>query len=150
LYALIGRGGWYVDDFLNFGLARQLPLDLHYLGLGVFGHLQPGTRLLNWLLYRIAPMNYHLASALVCLAIAFAAWMIYRILRLAFRPSPWHLLITAVAGATGLWVPVAAWWAGGSEIAGCVVGNVLVVHALLRCYLGPRRPLWAVLTAYWL
>jgi hypothetical protein len=150
LYALIGRGGWYVDDFLNFGLARESPFSRHYLGLAVFGHLQPGTRLANWLLYRIAPMNYHLASALVCLSVAFAAWMLYRTLRLAFRPSPWHLLLTAVAGGTALWVPVAAWWAGGSEIAGCLVANVLVVHALLHCYRGPRRVLWAVLAACWL
>lgn len=150
LYALIGRGGWYVDDFLNFGLARESPFSVHYLGLAVFGHPQPGTRLANWLLYRIAPMNYHLASALVCLSVALAAWMFYRVLRLAFRPSPWHLLLTVVAGGTALWVPVAAWWAGGSEIAGCLVANVLVVHALLHCYRGPRRVLWAVLAACWL
>lgn len=150
LYALIGRGGWYVDDFLNFGLARESPFSVHYLGLAVFGHPQPGTRLANWVLYRIAPMNYHLASALVCLSVAFAAWMLYRVLRLAFRPSPWHLLLTAVAGGTALWVPVAAWWAGGSEIAGCLVANVLVVHAMLHCYRGPRRVLWAVLAGCWL
>ena len=150
LYALIGRGGWYFDDFLNFGIARESPLSKHYLGLPVLGHLQPGTRLANWLLYRIAPMNYHLAAALVCLCVAFGAWMVYRILRLAFPPSPWHLLLTAVAGTTGLWVPVAAWWAGGSEIAGCLVANVLVVHAVLRCYSGPRRLLWGVLAGFWL
>jgi len=150
LYALIGRGGWYIDDFLNFGLARESPLSRHYLTLPVFGHLQPGTRLANWLLYRILPMNYHVASALVCLSVAFAAWMLYRILRLAFRPSPWHLLLTVVAGGTALWLPVAAWWAGGSEIAGCLVANVLIVHALLRCYRGPHRLLWAALAALWL
>ncbi|HEU5271020.1 MAG TPA: hypothetical protein VFU36_13935 [Jatrophihabitans sp.] len=150
LYALIGRGGWYVDDFLNFGLAKQSPLGRRYLDLPVFGHPQPAVRLLNWLLYRIAPMNYHLAAAVVCLGLAVAVWMIYRILRLAFRPSPWHLVLTAVAGFTGLWVPVAAWWAGGSEISGCVLANVLMTHAVLRCYLGRQRPLWAVLAAGWL
>jgi hypothetical protein len=151
LYALIGRGGWYVDDFLNFGLAQQAPLSRHYVLLPVFGHPQPAVRLANWLLYRIAPMNYHLAALLVCLGIATAVWMVYRILRLAFRPSPWHLLITAVAGFTGLWVPVAAWWAGGSEISGCVLANVLMTHAVLCCYLSQRRRwLWAVLAACWL
>jgi hypothetical protein len=152
LYALIGRGGWYVDDFLNFGIARQMPLSRHYVLLPVFGHPQPAVRLANWLLYRIARMNYHLAAALVCLALAIAIWMIYRILRLAFRPSPWHLLITAAAGFSGLWVPVAAWWAGGSEISGCVLANVLMTHAVLCCYLGRgrRRWLWAVLAACWL
>ena len=150
LYALIGRGGWYVDDFLNFGLAQHSGLTPHYLNTTAFGHPQQGTRLVNWLLFRIAPMNYHLASALVCLSIAIMTWMVYRILRLAFRPSPWHLVLTAIAGTSGLWVPVAAWWAGGSEIAGCVLANVLVTHALLRSQLGPRRLLWAALAAWWL
>jgi hypothetical protein len=150
LYALIGRGGWYVDDFLNFGIAQHSGLTEHYLNTTVFGHPQQGTRLVNWLLYRIAPMNYHVASALVCLSVAIMAWMIYRILRLVFRPSPWHLVLTAIAGTSGLWVPVAAWWAGGSEIAGCVLANVLVTHALLRSQLGPRRLLWAAAAAWWL
>ncbi len=150
LYALIGRGGWYVDDFVNFGLTQQMSFGKHYLLLPIFGHPQPAVRLVNGLLYRIAPMNYHLAIALVCLAVAVTAWMVYRVLRLAFRPSPWHLILTAVAGISGLWVPVAAWWAGGSEVIFGLVAYVLIVHAVLHCYLSPRRWLWALLAAFWL
>jgi hypothetical protein len=150
LYALIGRGGWYIDDFLNFGIAQHSGLNRRYIDLPILGHPQQGTRLVNWLLFRIAPMNYHLASALVCLSIAIVAWMVYRILRLSFRPSPWHLVLTTLAGTSGLWVPVAAWWAGGSEIAGCVLASVLATHAMLCSYRGPRRLLWSVLAACWL
>jgi len=150
LYALIGRGGWYVDDFLNFGLARRYPLSWHYLGLVIFQHPQPATRLADWLLYRASPMNYSLDIALPCLGIGLATWLVYRILRLAFRPSPWHLVLTAMAGITGLWVPAIAWWAGGLEIVGCVLADLLMVHALLRCYRGRHRVWWGLLAGCWL
>jgi hypothetical protein len=145
LYLLIGRGGWYVDDFLSFGLARQYPLDRRYLEITAFGHPQPGIRVLDWLLYRISPMNYPLATALECLGFGLMVWLVYRILRMAFRPSPWHLVLTAMVSSTALWVPVAAWWAAGPEIGGCAGGGMLAVYAMLRCYRGPYRPLWGAL-----
>lgn len=149
LFAFIGRGGWYIDDFLNLSLAQESPLGRFYIDRPIFGHPQPGTRLANWLLYRLAPMNYALAAALVCAAVALVSWMIYRILRLTFRPTPWVLVLTSMAAATGLWVPVAAWWAGGSEIAGCIMASTLTVHAVLCSYLGRHRIIWGVLAGVW-
>jgi hypothetical protein len=142
LYALIGRGGWYADDFPAFGQARQYPLNLRYLEMTTLGHPQPGIRLLDWVLYRISPMNYPLAAALECLGFGLMTWLVYRILRMAFRPSPWHLALTAMVSTTGLWVPATAWWAAGPEIGGCAGASALTVYALLRCYRGPYRLLW--------
>lgn len=150
IFLFIGRGGWYVDDFMNLGIAQENHFTRKYIETPIFGHPQPGTRIVNWWLYRISPMNYALAATLVCLGIAFMTWMIYRVFRSSFRPSPWVLVLTGMAGLTGLWIPVAEWWAGGSEIAGCVVANILMVHALLRCYLGPKRIMWALLAGLWL
>jgi hypothetical protein len=145
LYVLIGRGSWYADDFLAFGLARQYPLDRKYVEITVFGHPQPGIRVINWLLYRISPMNYPLAAALVCLGFGIMTWLVYRILRLAFRPSPWHLVLTAMVSSTSLWLPVAAWWAAGPEMGGCAGAGVLTVYAMLRCYHGPYRLVWGAM-----
>ncbi|HEX2903972.1 MAG TPA: hypothetical protein VHO01_11005 [Jatrophihabitans sp.] len=150
IFALIGPGSWYIDDFLNLSIAQESRLDLAYLNRPIFGHLQQGSRFVNWVLYRVAPMNYAVAAGLVCLGIAFMSWMVYRIMRLCFRPSPWMLMLTAMAGLTGLWVPVGEWWAGGSEITGCIVANVLMIHAVLRAYLGPKRLVWAALAGVWL
>ena len=150
LFLFIGRGGWYFDDFLNLSQAQQSPWGRKYISMPILGHPQPGTRILNWLLIRLAPMDYPVAAGLVCLSIAFASWMVYRILRMSFRPSYWLVVLTAMAGSTGLWVPVAEWWAAGSEIAGCIVANVLTVHAVLRCYRGPDRVWWGVLAGTWL
>jgi hypothetical protein len=146
LYLLIERGGWYADDFLTFGQARQYPLSLRYLERTTLGHPQPGIRLLDWVLYRISPMNYPLAAALMCLVFGFMTWLVYRILRMAFRPSPWHLVLTAMVSTTALWVPAAAWWAAGPEVGGCAAASMLTVYALLRCHRGPRRLLWGALT----
>lgn len=150
VYAFIGRGGWYIDDFVNYGLAKERPLNRAYIDLPIFGHPQQGTRVLNWVLYRISPMNYQLASALICLGIGVMTYLVYRILRLSFRPSPWHLVLTAMVSTTGVWVPVAAWWAAATEIAACMVTTLLTVHAMLRCYRGPCRLLWGVLAGWWL
>jgi hypothetical protein len=150
VYALIGRGGWYVDDFLNYGLAKERPFNRAYVDLPIFGHPQQGTRVLNWVLYRISPMNYQLASALICLGIGAMTYLVYRILRLSFRPSPWHLVLTAMVSTTGVWAPVAAWWAAATEIAACMVTTLLTVHAMLCCYRGPWRLLWGVLAGWWL
>ena len=150
LYALVGRGGWYVDDFLNFGLARSYPLSGKYLLLPIFNHLQPASRLANWLLYRISPMNYQLAMALLCLGMGTATWLTYRILRLAFRPSPWHLVLTAMVSTTTMWVAPIAWWAAGGEIVGCVLASVLMTHAMLCCFRGRDRLLWGLLAGLWL
>ncbi|MFL6163858.1 MAG: hypothetical protein ACJ74U_16765 [Jatrophihabitantaceae bacterium] len=144
-YVLIGRGGWYADDFVAFGLVRQHPLNLRYLEITTFGHPQPGIRVLDWVLYRISPMNYPLAAALACLGFGFMTWLVYRILRMAFRPSPWHLVLTAMVSTTGLWVPVAAWWAASPQVGGCAGASTLTVYAMLRCYRGPYRLLWGAL-----
>lgn len=150
LFLFIGRGGWYIDDFLNLGYAQESKLDSGYLTRPIFGHPEPGVRLLNWVLYRLSPMNYALAVGLFCLSLAFMCWMVYRILRLFCRPSPWMLVLTGMAGLSGLWVPVGEWWAGASEIGGCMVANVLVIHAVLRSYLGPKRLMWTGLAGVWL
>jgi len=149
LYALIGRGSWYVDDFLNFRLAQAGPLGRYYINRTVFGHPEQGTRLLNWLLYRISPMNYPVAAAVLCAAVTLGAWMLYRILRMSFRPSPWLPVLATMALSSGIWVPVLAWWSGGVELAFTAAGGLLSIHALLRCYRGPARPLWGALAGFW-
>src|SRR5436305_915406 len=63
--------------------------------------------------------------------------------------SSWQSALPPPVRPNGGW-DTSAWWAGGSEIAGCLVANVLVVHAMAHCYRGPRRALWAVLAACWL
>jgi hypothetical protein len=150
LFLLISRGNWYADDYLNMGLAQDTKLNPSYVSLAIFRHPEPAVRIVNWLLFHTAPMNYPLAAALVCCGVGLATWLLYRVLRMSFRPSPIIALLIVMAGFSGLWVPVTAWWAGGSEISGCVLANMLVLHAVLRCYHGRNRLGWAIAAGAWL
>lgn len=144
------RGGWFIDDFVDFGIAKESRLNRAYVLRPIYGHPQPGTRILDWLLFRVAPMNYPLVAALSGLGIGFMVWMLYRVLRLTFRPSPWLLVILSLGAFSVVWLPGTEWWAAACETVPCVITSTLMVHALLRCYLGPRRWLWAVLAGGWL
>jgi hypothetical protein len=153
LFAFIRVGGWFQDDFQNLEIAQRSQLTRSYLTLTVFGHPQPGNRLINWILIRVAPMNYQAVAALLAIAVAFAAWMVYRILRLLFPASPLHLVLMSMTGATALWLPTEMWWAGGSGVTACVLGGVLSTHATVRCYLArgvAARIGWGLLAGCWL
>lgn len=153
LFAFLRVGGWFQDDFQNLEIAQRSGLSRGYLTLTVFGHPQPGIRLINWALIRVAPMNYQLVAGLLALAVAFTSWMVYRILRLLFPAGPGQLVLMTMTGATALWLPTEMWWAGGSGVTACVLAGVLSTHATLRCYLAGRmssRIGWGVLAGCWL
>lgn len=153
LFTFIRVGGWFQDDFQNLEIAQRSGLTHDYLTLTVFGHPQPGIRLINWILIRVAPMNYQLVTALLAAAVGFASWMVYRILRLLFRPDPAQLVLMTMTGATALWLPTEMWWAGGSGVTACVLAGMLSTHATVRCYLAERWSAgagWGVLAGCWL
>ncbi|MEO7261505.1 MAG: hypothetical protein ABI047_09670 [Jatrophihabitantaceae bacterium] len=153
LYRFMSVGSWFLDDFQNLELAQLSPLSKSYLQLTVFGHPQPGNRLLNWLLIRAFPMNYQVAAALVAVGIGLTAFTVYRILRNLYPPSPLHLVFASMAGATAAWLPTGEWWAGGSGVTACTLSSALSCACLVRCYLadsGRRRVLWGLLAGFWM
>ncbi|HEY0167841.1 MAG TPA: hypothetical protein VGB75_12445 [Jatrophihabitans sp.] len=153
LYRFMSVGSWFLDDFQNLELAQMNPLSREYLQLTVFGHPQPGNRLVNWLLIRAFPMNYQVAAALVAAGIGLTAFTVYRILRNLYPPSPLHLVFASMAGATAMWLPTGEWWAGGSGVTTCALTSALSCASLVRCYLtarGPRRALWGLLAGFWM
>lgn len=150
LYRFMSVGSWFLDDFQNLELAQMNPLSKEYLQLTVFGHPQPGNRLINWLLIRAFPMNYQVAAALVALGIGLTAYTVYRILRNVYPPSPLHLVFASMVGATAMWLPTGQWWAGGSGVTTCALTSALSCASLVRCYLGPRRALWGLLAGFWM
>ncbi|HEY3717554.1 MAG TPA: hypothetical protein VGL39_23770 [Jatrophihabitantaceae bacterium] len=150
LFFLMAPGSWWMDDFENLSMAQHSPLTRAYLSRTVFGHPEPGARLVNWFLVRAFPMQYVVVAALSALAIAATSWMVYRILRLLFEPSVTSVVLAWIAGSTALWLPPAMWWSAGVQLAACVLTSVLACHALVRCYLGSHRLLWAVASGGWL
>lgn len=148
LYHFMSVGYWFLDDFENLELAQAAPLSSKYLQMTVFGHPQPGNRLVNWLLIRAFGLNYQVAAGLIAVGLGLTAFTVYRILRSLFPPSPLHLILTSMVGFTALWLPTGQWWAGGSGVTACTLASVLSCASLVRCYLsdrGGRRLLWGLL-----
>jgi hypothetical protein len=131
-------------------MAQRSRLSASYIGRTVFGHPEPGARVLNWVLMRVAPMNYPVFALAAAVGIAATSWVIYRILRLVFRPSPAMAVLAWLAGAIVIWMPPAMWWASAMELVPCALGSAMACHATVRCYLGPRRIVWGVLAGVWL
>ncbi|HST48105.1 hypothetical protein [Jatrophihabitans sp.] len=153
LYRFMSVGYWFLDDFENLELAQTSPLSSDYLNLTVFGHPQPGNRLVNWLLIRAFGLNYQVAAGLVAVGIGLTAFTVYRILRNLFPPSPLHLVFASMVGATALWLPTGQWWAGGSGVTACSLASALSCASLVRCYLSERdgrRMLWGLLAGLWM
>jgi hypothetical protein len=150
LFWLIRPGYWFVDDLAYLAAARSARLSPGYLRQPFFDHLLPGPRLLNWILIRVAPMDYAVAAALVAVAIAASAWVVYRILRLVFEPTPLMLWLACSAGASAIWLPGLMWWSAGLQLGGSALASTLTCHATVHCYLGPRRTRWGVSAGVWL
>jgi hypothetical protein len=150
LFLLVARGGWLADDFVNLSMAQRSSLSKHYLRQLVFEHPEPGVRLLNWTLMRVAPTNRAFFALVSVACIALTSWVIYRILLLVFRPSLAMTMLAWLAGAVVLWLPSSMWWASTMELAPCVLGSALACHATVRCYLGSRRVLWGIAAGVWL
>jgi hypothetical protein len=150
LFLLMARGGFFVDDFVNLSMAQRSSFSRPYLMRLVFDHPEPGARALNWILIRIEPMNYAFFALVAAVGIAATSWVIYRILRLVFRPSLAMPVLAWLAGAIVIWLPPAMWWASAMELVPCALGSALACHATVRCYLGPRRIMWGILAGVWL
>ncbi|HJQ41476.1 MAG TPA: hypothetical protein VJ831_00195 [Jatrophihabitantaceae bacterium] len=149
-FGLLVPGYWYADDFLNFGLARRNGLSTHYLGITVFGHPEPGARLVNWVLLQVAPMDYWLVALMAAASIGVVCLAVYWVLRLLYGPSAFLLLLMNMIGASAIWFPGIAWWSAGVQLMGAPIAFALGTHALVRCYLGDRKVWWGIAAGLWL
>ena len=75
------RVSFYGDDYIGFhGVVTQsvrqfllTPIDVHFI---------PLHKLATWLIYRIAPLNFDVALAVMCAFHLLGLWTLYRTLRL--------------------------------------------------------------------
>ena len=133
------RGSYFVDDFLNLGLARQGHLGLAYLEISVFGHLEPGFRLINYALARL-PYDYHISLLMTLVCYAASLLFFHRILVCLFGSRLSNLLITFAFGASSLWLTTIFWSASGLEVLTAGAAILVAVDAYLRmCATGRWR-----------
>jgi hypothetical protein len=76
------------DDFLLLDRALAHGLDLHYLFSFSGGHLRPGGLAVFWLVTRLSPYDWPLASIVTIAALAMAGVLMLRLLLLLFGRRP--------------------------------------------------------------
>jgi hypothetical protein len=142
------RGSYYVDDFLNLGLAREAHLGRKYLEISVFGHLEPGFRLINYALARL-PFDYHISLAITVACYAASLVFFYRILVCLFGSCWSNLLITLAFGASSLWLTTIFWSASGLEVLTAGAAILMAIDAYLRmCATGRWRYFVVMVVAF--
>ena len=98
MYLLTVRGDFYVDDFINYGLARENTLGTNYVGLPIFGHFHPGFRTAFFVFQHALPFDYNVVRCVMVaidVAILLAFW---RLLTLLLGSRPINLLLLAGFG----------------------------------------------------
>src|SRR5215475_747815 len=76
------------DDFLLLDRALSRGLSLHYLFAFSGGHLRPGGLVVFWLVTRLSPYDWLLASILTIAALAAAGVLMLRLLVILFGSRP--------------------------------------------------------------
>jgi len=152
LYGLGARGGWFADDFANLSQAQSARLNRTYLENPIFSHPIPGSRLINWLVFHLAPMNYAVAYLLPVLGVVITGFMVHRTLTVLTGRSWATVGFAAVVGSTAIWLPPAMWFAAGPQMVFSALAGVLTAHAVACCYRAETRGHtigWGVLAAFW-
>ncbi len=98
------------DDFLLLDKALSHRLSLSYLFTFSGGHLRPGGLAVFWLVTRLAPYDWLLASMLTIAALAAAAVVMLRLLVILFGVRPAILIPLIVFLFTPLTLPGLSFW----------------------------------------
>jgi len=131
--------GFVWDDFLNFRAAQTEGLSLDYLLGPTSAHLAPGHRLFDWLLERLAPMNFGLALAVELVLFAASLVVFHRLLVALFGAGPGPLVLTLLYGASTVHVQVIQWWASGLDRVPATLASFVSMLAYVRFYRTGRR-----------
>lgn len=120
------HGSWLkTDDFLNFGIARDMGLTWNYLLRGVFGHFAPGHRLMSWLLIEQFGISWAAAFVIISLFSMVTTLLIFGIYReftLNIANSPSYSskqtilpLVLCLSAFSALYTPSLAWYSAGAH-----------------------------------
>jgi len=114
LYTL-SKWSWFQDDYLFVSNVDRMPF-LDYVFQDYNSHLQPGQFLVVWLVTRLDPLNFGLATAATCLfaVTALVAWGLA--LREIFGERLHLLAALLLLGLSPTLVSVSLWWAAALSV----------------------------------
>lgn len=133
-FALIDRGGFWLDDFVNFADARRLGLSVALLVEPVYQHFAPGHRVLDWLV--AVPFNESHAVAVLILAL-FLSGAVVTFTLLAdecFGRRDIHVLLAAAAGSSWTLTDTSGWFAAAAHALPSICFTQLALLFYVRWY----------------
>jgi hypothetical protein len=138
-FALIDRGGFWLDDFVNLAEARHLGLSLTLLVEPVYQHFAPGHRVLDWLVAVPFGESYTAAVLIMALFIAGAVVALALLLDECFGRRNVHVVLAAAAGSSWTLTDTSGWWAAAAHALPSIFFTQLALLFYVRWYRARRR-----------
>jgi hypothetical protein len=136
------------DDFHDLDLAIANPLDWRYVTFIGAGHLIIGLRVVAWLMVRISPYNWTLASLVSLAFVAAASIAALQLLRKLFGDRPAILIPLLVYVLCPLTLPDIGEWSSALESVPLQLAIFMAVSTHID-YVRTKRVLDLVKTAAW-
>ena len=146
---LLGRSFFRLDDYLYLEHASTQGLTWNYLTWVDAGHLDVVGSAIAWVLVKISPDDWTLASAATLVLLACTCFALLRMLRTLFGDRPGVLLLLVLYLLSPLSLPSLSWWTVALEQLPLQLAIFCAVSAHVR-YLRTRELRHAVAAAAWL
>ena len=146
---LLGRSFFRLDDYLYLERASTQGLTWSYLTWVDAGHLDVAGSAIAWVLVRISPDDWTLASAATLVLLGGTSFALLRMLRTLFGDRPGVLLLLALYLLNPLSLPGLSWWTVALEQLPLQLGIFCAVSAHVR-YLRTREFKHAAVATAWL
>jgi hypothetical protein len=147
--AFLSRSFFRLDDFYYLERALANGLTWKYLMWVDLGHLTPVGFAISWVLVRISPMDWTLASAMTVALLACAGLALLRLLRTLFGDHPGILLLMLAYLVSPLSFPGVSWWSVTLELLPLEIAMFCALTSHVR-YVRTGNFRHAVVTAIWL
>ncbi len=146
---LLGRSFFRADDYLYLERASTQGMTWNYLTWVDAGHLNIVGSAIAWVLVRISPDDWTLASAVTLVLLGCTCFALLRMLRTLFGDRPGVLLLLALYMLSPLSLPGLSWWTVALEQLPLQLGIFCAVSAHVR-YLRTGEFRHAAAAAAWL
>lgn len=132
---------FFLDDLAHLYWAQHSGLGWSYAFDPAWGHLVPGFRLTFFALYRIAPMNFEAALAILVACQTISAVLLQRILALLFGRTWWTYALALIWGISIIYLLEFNWFAAGLHRIPSIAATLASIHGYL-CWRATGRRAW--------
>jgi hypothetical protein len=131
---------FFLDDLGHLYWAQHSQFSLSYAFDPAWEHLVPAYRLTYLALYKLAPMNWDAALAILVACHAISAVLFQRILTLLFGRAWWTYALVLAWAISVVYLPTFAWFSAGLHRIPAITATLASIHGYLCWRLTGRVP----------